>query len=389
MELTLSTETVKYYRTVLKKSVSHEETMEMNVPDAQPDISRVVMTDGVVMLRGKEAVSGNVSVSGLVNGAVLYMSEDSEAVQKLDYSLSFVMSAENPEVTSDTEILVKLLLTGIEAKTVNSRKVIIRANTEACLECMNKTELILSSGIKNADGSSIETMCQNERAVPASFVTEKRFVVTDEYKMPTTKPALDEILTGSVNIVCDDVKTVGNKLIVKGTAFVTMLYTGKDGTGIASAEFQSVFSQILELDVKCDDSMFTVDIAITGVYLNADDYNASGEQCIMVEVHAVAQCKAYVPMDLDLMTDLYSTKYALDIARDEFEIKSLEGRDTISEVFRDTIAITEPVKAFLNSTVRLGCMDVVETDSGKKIVGVSFITVRYISETDTLVAVSK
>ena len=58
MELELDRTQLNGYEALLDTTLFQEETLEMIVPDACPDILRVVETDGKVLLRSKEAMEG-------------------------------------------------------------------------------------------------------------------------------------------------------------------------------------------------------------------------------------------------------------------------------------------------------------------------------------------
>ena len=78
MDIYLNKEKINYVKNVLNTKLSMRETMEMIVPDALPDILRIVDTDAIVYLRSKATDNGRVSVSGVAAATVLY-APDGEA----------------------------------------------------------------------------------------------------------------------------------------------------------------------------------------------------------------------------------------------------------------------------------------------------------------------
>ena len=66
MELEFERETMTYYETAASVTLCQEETLESIVPDACPDILRIVDVCGQGMLTGTQARDGVASVSGLV-----------------------------------------------------------------------------------------------------------------------------------------------------------------------------------------------------------------------------------------------------------------------------------------------------------------------------------
>ena len=64
MELECKTTHLNCYDTVLDTTLYQEETLESIVPDACPDILRIVDTEAVVCLKSKEAQEGRIEVAG-------------------------------------------------------------------------------------------------------------------------------------------------------------------------------------------------------------------------------------------------------------------------------------------------------------------------------------
>ena len=64
MELECKTTHLTCYDTVLDTTLYQEETLESIVPDACPDILRIVDTEAVVCLKSKEAQEGRIEVAG-------------------------------------------------------------------------------------------------------------------------------------------------------------------------------------------------------------------------------------------------------------------------------------------------------------------------------------
>ena len=60
MELECKTTHLNCYDTVLDTTLYQEETLESIVPDACPDILRIVDTEAVVCLKSKEAQEGRI-----------------------------------------------------------------------------------------------------------------------------------------------------------------------------------------------------------------------------------------------------------------------------------------------------------------------------------------
>ena len=82
MDIFLNKEKLGYIKNVFSATLPQEETMEMIVPDAMPDIERIVDTDANVFLRSKSTDSGRIMVTGVADVTVLYCPEGEMGVRK-------------------------------------------------------------------------------------------------------------------------------------------------------------------------------------------------------------------------------------------------------------------------------------------------------------------
>ena len=100
MELELEQTRLSGYKTVLSTTVFQEETMEMIVPDACPDILRIVDTEGQIELGERNAMDGRAGFSGTVRAAVLYLPDGEDGMRHLEirsHSVEVQMELESPE----------------------------------------------------------------------------------------------------------------------------------------------------------------------------------------------------------------------------------------------------------------------------------------------------
>ena len=71
MELELKRDAIHCFETVADVTICQEETQEAIVPDACPDILRIVEVCGQACLTGKQAREGMATVSGMVRASSL------------------------------------------------------------------------------------------------------------------------------------------------------------------------------------------------------------------------------------------------------------------------------------------------------------------------------
>ena len=99
MELELRRENVRCWQAVCRTTLEQEETAEIIVPDACPDIWQVLDSQGRMLLQRKEPQEGRGEFSGLIRASILYQPEGEGPVQSMEAALPFSVSPDLPQVT--------------------------------------------------------------------------------------------------------------------------------------------------------------------------------------------------------------------------------------------------------------------------------------------------
>jgi LysM repeat protein len=356
MDIYLNKEKINYVKSVLSTSLTHEETMEMIVPDALPDILRIVDTDATVFLRSKSTDSGRVSVSGVAQATVIYCPDGEAGVRKLELEIPFTAAAGDGEINQNTKVSACVSVSSADASMVNTRKIIVRIDLLTDLTCYNDAELMISSGLDDDGDAGIELLTDSFDIFTTTGVKEKTFVISDELNMPSTNPPVGEILKYRVVVTPEDTKVVGSKLILRGTTHVMLLYNPQGGGDMSKAEFNTEFSQIMELDNALGDSSFNILLMLTNAYFDCEQspHNPEGRTIIM-EVHAVAQCVTSERKRISYISDMYSTKYKLEQATTDFMFDSKNSAKT-SAVFHGVMETPSPVSRVIALNVHAGAV---------------------------------
>ena len=172
---------------------------------------------------------------------------------------------------------------------------------------------MISSGMDDDNDAGIEMMTDSCDILTTTGVKEKTFVISDELAVQARIRPWVKFTKFRVNLTIEDTKIVGSKLIIRGNSNVSLLYNPVGDGEMAKADFSAEFSQIVELDAPMGEGSFNIILMLTNAYFDAEQspHNPDGRMVIM-EVHAVAQCIASERKQITYISDLYSTKYALE-----------------------------------------------------------------------------
>lgn len=357
MDIYLNKEKLSFVKNVLSTCLAQEETMEMIVPDAMPDILRIVDTDAAVFLRSKSSDNGRATITGNVDATVLYCPEGEKGLRKLALDIPFSMSVTDSDINPSTRVTAVVNAASADASMINPRKIIVRVDLIADVACYNDAEMVVSENIEDDADAGIEIMTNTSDMVTTTAVKEKTFVVADEINVPHPNPPVGTILKYKVDLSPQETKAVGSKLILRGTADVALIYLPPEGEDLCRLDHTTEFSQIIELDSPESEGFYDIDLMLTNAYFDADNTpsNPDGRKVVM-ELSAVAQCVASEKKTVTYIADMYSTRYPLfpEVEQYAFDTRS---HSKASAVYHNILKTPKPAAKVLALNVRTGAVE--------------------------------
>ena len=176
MDIQVKTEKFKYLQCVYDGYITSDESIEMIVPDALPDISEMLETKAICCLKGKDSDDGSVTIKAQITGEMIYLPENSTSLQKIDIVVPVTISAFNENIKSTCRLIASVGITSIEAKMINPRKFTIKAVVCAEISCFDTFEYDISSEING----SVQVLKKEAEISAYGDVSEKLYVVSDE-----------------------------------------------------------------------------------------------------------------------------------------------------------------------------------------------------------------
>jgi hypothetical protein len=384
MEASLNKVNINCFKEVYSTRFTREETAESVVPDTMPDIREILSADGMITLRSKEVDAGKISVTANISATVVYLPEKESGVRKLSLIMPFSATVEAPEVDETCPVVACLRLCSIDARMLNPRKILVRADVMTRLNAYCEGEMVVCDRLADDGSAGIQVLTSTKEVSPVTQVGEKTFVLSDEYQIPSSKPPMGELLSPRVELAVDDVKSVGNKLIFKGSARVWLLYANSTDGQPVVAEYTTPFSQIMEMEGIGNQPQARMTLMLTGAYFEPVPTAQEG-RVLSAEIHLVAQAVCSDNRNVDYIADAYSNDFALSLKSEDMSLSSIVRRMEIRETIRELIDTDEPVREIINIYPVAG-VAMIEDKNVKCPVTVSII---YRSDSGNLCAVTR
>ena len=385
MELKLEREHISGYDMVLNTGMHQEETLETIVPDACPDILRIVDAGGQVCLSGKNVYDGGLSVSGTVKGWVLYQPEDREDLCRVAVQLPFTAQVEVPGLKGRGQCVVTPCLRGMDARALNPRKMLVRADIGIVVQAFQPQEHMLCSGITCEDACAVQQRTREHMACITAAVEEKEFTFYDELRLTAGPAGRAEVLCVQAEAYCTESKVIGSKLLFKGEVALRIRYQVEGE--LCSMRCPMVFSQIMEVaqigeEADCDLMMCITDI----------EYVPAGEdgRTINVTLELLGQAVVRDRHHITLLQDMYSTAYSMDVEQENYTVHRLLDSAVRSQSVRELLDTGGAVvKNVVDSTVTVCQIQQVREDNQLAITAELRVNLLYMNEQDKIESISR
>ena len=244
MQLQFEKQQITCLQTVKREVQNQEQTQELRISDGMPDIGTIIGAWGQVILRSKEWLGDGISVNGGTMVWIRYMPEEGGESQCVEAWLPFQMRWNFPQTQHDGSILTQVMLDSVDARSLSSRKMMIRTNVSVLGWAMERQEQPVFLPKELPEDILLKT--ENYPMELPVEAGEKAFTLEETLDLPPSAPAVKERFHFCMNPEITEEKMMVDKLVFRGNAHLHLAYQTQDA-GDYSWEFDLPFTQYNEL----------------------------------------------------------------------------------------------------------------------------------------------
>ena len=357
----LRTENIHEYR--LKCNTVAQITLDddFNVPDTKDDIELIVkewgnvQTDSVKVNKDKAAVDGQLKFSLLYIGA----SSDSERMQpvKMTGKMSF---SENVNLSGDCTgdyVTCQASIEDLSIKAINSRKISVKAIVTLKLICESLQDIQMITGVDETENTDIQQLKEELEFVQLAVNQRDNFRIRENVSLPAGKPEIQEIIWDDVDVRNLNTRLADDGLKLAGDLDIFVMYIGNGETGnVQWYETTASFEGSLDI---------------------------SG--CNAVEVVLDMDVKAYEERKKDVIADIYSPSYDMEIENADTQLRCLVVRNNVSSRVSGNLQLENyaDLMQICNCTATVQLDDVTYKEGELVAEGVVSANVFYITSSDS------
>lgn len=295
---------------IYDNEISKEETLELVVPDVCADIGKILDVRGQFLLSSTKAKTDEVHVSASVEVTVIYAADESGKVQHVSAIIPFDQTIPVEGADENAKIILKCRLCTIDARTLNPRKLLLRADVSMHLCAYYPDNFALWDNLSDNTSAPVHILQKEIEHCLVMGIREKSFTISDEYRVSEDKGQNLKMLSASTEICVQDAKAVGNKLVLKAEANTTAVFLNENDDSLFSCVFSSQFSQIIEVDTYGESIEDTVIIQLKDAEFTCIPNKENG-YAVSAQLHMTAQAVCRERKNSVYIADAYSNEYKM------------------------------------------------------------------------------
>lgn len=285
---------------------------DFNVPDAKPDVIRIIMDKGEIRLEETNITTDHVWLKGTLKFSMLYRSDqDSGKIDSLTGEIPFQESLVIDGVSEYDTAKISWEVEDLSLGIINSRKVSVKALVLLKVSVDEAYDEELVTGAEGEDG--IEILDNYLKAMTLLLSQKDAYRFKEEIVLPSNKPNIRQILWKSVQLRGVEIRLQENCLDIKGEALVFVLYEGEDEEErLQWVENALPFTGTIDCPGGTEDMISDISHHISGVELEVKpDYDGE-ERVLHLEMVMDLEVKIFSEEENRMVEDIYSLEKKLN-----------------------------------------------------------------------------
>ncbi len=335
--MNIVTEELKLNQIIASSKVQKLVEGDIIVPDTKPDVLKLLQTDALSYITDKHIADGCVDIKGKVDLAMLYIPDsESERVKSITSCFDFDESIVNRELSGTDSAILNAYVERVEVNVVNSRKLKIKVVVAIEYELIKTAPLLLA--VDTQDSENVQIKRETISVQNSVGIMESVFDIHEKAEISPGQDSIAEILKYDIKIADYEHKPMGEKVILKGTLCVCVLYISKSAN-IEFSESEIPFTEIVEIENLSESSYCDMDFWV-GACSVVPEEDSDGDIRIMDIECSINSCiKAVEDMEVDMIVDCYEPYKTTSVERKNIMIDEIVSRPQTQNTIRDIIEI--------------------------------------------------
>lgn len=312
---------------------------DINVPDVNPDVYKILAPTATVLIKDCEVLSDKVLINGQVMINILYEADvEGKPMHSMDIAANLSQAIEIPGTRAKMREFVNAVVQHVECSIINSRKLNIRAILDLGCRVEELFDLELASDIRGlSDIQILREPCKMKQVVSYNkdiYNINENLVVSPE------KPPVQKILKTDFKAILKDDKITDGKVELSGVLGINVLYVAVDEfNSLNLLEFEVPFNQYIEVPAAERNMDCVTEVNPGQFYIEAVENEEGEKKLLTIEAVINVNTKVYKEAEEEAVVDAYSPSNVIEIGKEMVKMNEFVGKGRSNTVIKESISI--------------------------------------------------
>lgn len=303
--------TVYQYKELLSDTSEYQESIDVIVPDVNPDVMEIVSASASCNAREKSLQQDRLTVSGEIEVCVFYRAEQQEKLYSVIGKIPFSHSCDAKGAVAADMALITAEVLSASATMLNPRKLTLKAMLGVHSSVYQNQGVSVTENAAGLPEEGINCLIGSEERLLLSTITEKKIVFAEEIRLSAAAEPAELLLHAHATWNTEDIKVLTNKIMLRGSAALQVITASAAGDNVEEHTYHLPFAQVIECDAADVHDQVTVRYQpgqLQAQLMQRED----GAVFLKCSASATAAAIVYKKTQLQVLQDLYSTVYATE-----------------------------------------------------------------------------
>lgn len=378
-------EDIQILRTKSKATSQVTFDLDYNVPDAKPDIGRMIQNKGEVTVEELRLSDGHAYVRGSLKADLLYVEDADGRICSLTAVLPMEETLNLDGIVNGDKIQLKWEIEDLSIHLIHSRKMNIKAVVTLYAVVDELSGIRLPENLKD---SSVSVKKKKMNLMSLCVHKKDTLRLRKEIPLVSNKPNVAELLWYTAEIRGLDLRPEENVVKARGELFLFVMYTGDDeNNSLQWTEHSVPFSGEVECNGCTADMIPDIEAGVINQNLEVKPDADGEERIFQADVVLELEMKLYREEEHEMILDVYTPFRECILKRKKEKLESLLIRNFSKCRLSDRIEVKETQGRILQICHSQGRVKVDKTQivkDGIQVTGIVILKILYIVGNDDM-----
>lgn len=383
--LELKKENVQILRVKNKAVTQVTFDVDHNVPDAKPDVGRIVQSKSDVSMDEVRLSEGKAFLKGSLNVDLLYVGEQEGKIYSLSAKLAIDETMNLEGIEGGDKLCLSWEIEDLSVHVIHSRKLNIKAIVTFFASVDELAGLQIPVSLEDAE---VSVKKKTVRLMSLCVHKKDTLRIKDDINLASNRPNVENLLWYTIEPRNLDLRPEDDKLRVKGELSVFVLYTGGDEENPPQwLEYSMPFSNEVECIGCAQDLIPHIEVSVLHQGIEVKPDGDGEERILQVDVVLELNMKLYREEEHELVLDVYTPLKECVLHGKKEILESLLVRNFSKCRVADRVAVKESqgkVLQLCHSSGKVKIDKTKITDKGILAEGIVLLKILYIIGNDEM-----